>query len=38
LPVPSDEKSLTEQVWMNAVKKTFSGNIIVGKDLLQLSL
>src|ERR1051326_4985828 len=34
--VPSDDKSLTEEVWMNAVKTTFSGNIIVGKDLLQL--
>ena len=36
--VPSDDKSLTEQVWMNAVKMTFSGNIVVGKDLLQLPL
>jgi ribonuclease BN (tRNA processing enzyme) len=36
--VPSDDKSLTEQVWLNAVKTTFSGNIIVGKDLLQLLL
>jgi ribonuclease BN (tRNA processing enzyme) len=36
--VPSDDKSLTEQVWMNAIKTTFSGNIIVGKDLLQLTL
>ena len=36
--VPSDDKSLTEQVWLDAVKTTFSGNIVVGKDLLQLSL
>ena len=36
--VPSDDKSLTDQVWLNAVKTTFSGNIIVGKDLLQLPL
>ena len=36
--VPSDDKSLTEQVWLDAVKTTFSGNIIVGKDLLQLPL
>ena len=36
--VPSDDKTLTEQVWLNAVKTTFSGNIIVGKDLLQLAL
>lgn len=36
--VPADDKSLTEQVWLNAVKTTFSGNIIVGKDLLQMTL
>ncbi len=36
--VPADDKSLTEQVWKNAVKRTFSGNIIVGKDLLQIAL
>jgi ribonuclease BN (tRNA processing enzyme) len=36
--VPSDDKSLTEQVWLNAVKTTFSGNIIVGRDLLRLAL
>ena len=33
--VPSDDKSLTEKVWLNSVKTTFSRNIIVGKDLLQ---
>ncbi|MGZ3853689.1 MAG: MBL fold metallo-hydrolase [Flavisolibacter sp.] len=36
--VPSDDKSLTEQVWMKSVKTTFPGNIVVGKDLLQLPL
>jgi ribonuclease BN (tRNA processing enzyme) len=36
--VPSDDKSLAEEVWLNAVKTTFSGNIIVGRDLLQLPL
>ena len=36
--VPSDDKSITEQVWINAVQSTFSGNIIVGKDLLELPL
>jgi ribonuclease BN (tRNA processing enzyme) len=36
--VPSDDKLLTEHIWMNAVRTTFSGNIVVGKDLLQLSL
>jgi ribonuclease BN (tRNA processing enzyme) len=36
--VPADDKSLTEQVWINAAKTHFSGNIIAGKDLLQLLL
>jgi ribonuclease BN (tRNA processing enzyme) len=36
--VPSDDISLTEKVWLNAVKPTYSGNIIVGKDLLQILL
>lgn len=36
--VPPDDKSLTHDVWMNAVRSTFSGNIIVGKDLMQFAL
>ena len=36
--VPPDDKSLTEQKWIDSVKKTFSGTVIVGKDLLQFSL
>lgn len=36
--VPADDPSLTQQVWRDAVKTTFPGNIIVGKDLLQLLL
>lgn len=36
--VPPDDKTLTEQFWIDAVSKKFSGNIIVGKDLLQLKL
>jgi len=36
--VPSDDKSLTDQIWLNAVRNNFSGNIIVGRDLLQLAL
>jgi ribonuclease BN (tRNA processing enzyme) len=34
--VPSDEKTLTPEVWRDAVRKTFNGNIVVGRDLLQL--
>jgi ribonuclease BN (tRNA processing enzyme) len=36
--VPPDDKSLTDQVWLDAVKSTYQGNIIVGKDLLQLPI
>jgi ribonuclease BN (tRNA processing enzyme) len=36
--VPPDDKSLTEQTWIDAVRTTFSGNIIVGKDLAQYKL
>jgi ribonuclease BN (tRNA processing enzyme) len=36
--VPPDDKSLTDQAWIDAVRTTFSGKIVVGKDLLQLPL
>lgn len=36
--VPPDDKTLNDQEWINAVRHTFSGNIIVGKDLLQIAL
>jgi len=36
--VPPDDKMLTDQVWINAVRSTFSGNVIIGKDLLQIEL
>jgi ribonuclease BN (tRNA processing enzyme) len=36
--VPPDDKTLTDAVWTNAVRSTYTGNIIVGKDLLSLAL
>jgi len=36
--VPSDDKSLTPELWRAAVRTTFAGRIIVGRDLLQLPL
>jgi len=36
--VPPDDKSLTDQVWIDAVKTNYPGKIIVGKDLLSLPL
>lgn len=36
--VPPDDKSLTDQTWIDTVRSTFPGTIIVGKDLLQFAL
>jgi ribonuclease BN (tRNA processing enzyme) len=36
--VPADDSSLTPQVWIDAVRTTFRGNVVVGKDMLQLPL
>jgi len=36
--VPPDDKSLSDQSWIDAVRSSYSGNIIVGKDLLQFAL
>jgi len=36
--VPPDDKSLTEQTWIDTVRTTFSGTVIVGKDLLQFAI
>lgn len=36
--VPADDRSITDQVWSDAVRKTFDGPIVVGKDLLEIPL
>lgn len=36
--VPGDDPSLTPNKWSDAVRRTFSGEIVVGRDLLQLPL
>lgn len=36
--VPADDRTITEQVWKDAVSKTFQGKIIVGKQFLRLPL
>lgn len=36
--VPPDDKSMSPDIWANAVRPTFEGKIIVGKDLLRLPL
>lgn len=36
--VPADDKSITEQMWREAVSKTYSGPLVIGRDLLELLL
>ncbi|MEO8764159.1 MAG: MBL fold metallo-hydrolase [Ginsengibacter sp.] len=36
--IPADDKTITDEIWIKAVENTFSGKIIVGKDMLQLAL
>ena len=36
--VPGDDKSVGPEAWTAAVRKTFAGNIVVGRDLLELAL
>ncbi len=36
--VPPDDKNLTDQVWLEAVKINFKGKIIIGKDLSQFEI
>jgi len=36
--VPGDDPSLTPKVWADAVRATFKGEIIVGRDMLTLAL
>jgi len=36
--VPGDDETLTPQMWRDAVAKTFSGRIVVGRDMLRLPL
>jgi ribonuclease BN (tRNA processing enzyme) len=36
--VPGDDASLTPEVWRDAVRETFGGNIVVGRDLLEVPL
>jgi ribonuclease BN (tRNA processing enzyme) len=36
--VPPDDKSLTGQTWIDAVRTTFSGKVIIGTDLSEFEL
>lgn len=34
--VPAEDASLTDQMWVDAVRTSFTGQIIVGRDLLEI--
>jgi ribonuclease BN (tRNA processing enzyme) len=34
--VPSDDPSVTEEMWLQAARSYFRGSVIVGKDLLEI--
>ena len=34
--VPSDDASITDEMWASAARKHFSGRVVVGKDLMEL--
>jgi ribonuclease BN (tRNA processing enzyme) len=34
--VPSDDPSITEEMWVEGARKHFKGTIVVGRDLLEV--
>jgi ribonuclease BN (tRNA processing enzyme) len=34
--VPSDDPSLTDEMWIEGAKTHFDGKVIVGKDLMEI--
>jgi len=36
--VPADDPSVTEQIWAEAVRATWKGDLIVGRDLMEIAL
>jgi ribonuclease BN (tRNA processing enzyme) len=34
--VPGDDSSITDAMWSEDVRKTFSGEIVVGRDLMTI--
>jgi ribonuclease BN (tRNA processing enzyme) len=36
--VPPDENMVSDHVWLDAVRSNFQGNIVIGKDLLQIAI
>jgi ribonuclease BN (tRNA processing enzyme) len=36
--VPADDPSVTEQTWIDAVRTTWKGDLVVGRDLMEIKL
>jgi len=36
--VPADDPKVTEQVWINAVRATWNGDLVVARDLMEIAL
>ena len=34
--VPADDPDVTEQMWIEGARRTFRGQVIVGRDLLEV--
>jgi ribonuclease BN (tRNA processing enzyme) len=34
--VPADDPAVTEAMWVEAVRRHFTGRIVVGRDLMEL--
>jgi ribonuclease BN (tRNA processing enzyme) len=34
--VPPDDPEITEQMWIDAARRQFDGEIVVGRDLLEV--
>jgi ribonuclease BN (tRNA processing enzyme) len=34
--VPADDKSITDDMWIAGVRRYFNGQIIVGRDLMEI--
>jgi hypothetical protein len=34
--VPGDDPSITDEMWMEGVRKHYQGTVVVGRDLLEV--
>ncbi len=34
--IPADDPTMTDQMWIDAARSTYKGQVILGKDLLEI--